>query len=257
MTKNDEQAAEPGDGAKRRPGQEPRLELPKRFYKVAEAVAAGHHYQIHLDGRPLKTPKKRTLEVPNAALADAVAEEWRRQVVHINPAVMPLTRIANTAIDAVADAEVSVAADVAAYAGSDLLCYRADGPGRLVERQAAAWDPVLSWAQATLGARFVLSEGVMPVQQSAQALEKIAAAVAPLNKFQLSALHVLTTLTGSALLAIAYAKSAMSLDAAWTAAHIDEDWEIEQWGPDEEAAVRRQQRRIEFDAAGLMLRLLR
>ncbi len=242
----------------RRPGQEPmRASFSKRFYKSVDVIADGSGFQIRLDGRPIKTPKKRLLELPRKMLADAVAAEWQAQVGVIDPGTMPVTRIANTAIDGVANSMSEVAADIVAFAGSDLLCYRACDPAELLARQAVAWDPVLAWVQKAHGARFVLSEGVMPVEQSDAALKKIASVVAPFNPFQLTALHVLTTLTGSALLALAFASEALSLEEVWTAAHVDEDWQILMWGPDEEAAARRELRRLEFDAAAQVLTLLR
>jgi chaperone required for assembly of F1-ATPase len=247
----------PGDKP-RNPGQNTwRAALPKKFYQLVDVVAVGEGFQIRLDGRSVKTPKKRPLELPRQTLAEAVALEWRSQVEVINPATMPLTRIANTAIDAVADSMPAVSADVVAYAGSDFLCYRAEGPARLVARQAAAWDPVLGWVQTALGGRFTVSHGIMPVVQSNQALLSIARTVAEFDAFRLSALHVLTTLTGSALLALCRASNAIEPEAAWNAAHIDEDWQFELWGPDEEAAARRQLRLVEFNAADTVLTLLR
>lgn len=239
-------------------GREPlRPPLPKRFYKGATvSVGADGAQQILLDGRPLKTPKKRPLAVHSAGLAEAMAAEWAAQGKLIDPATMPLTRIANTAIDAVADAMDEVRADVVAFAGSDLVCYRAADNEALCRRQAAAWDPVVAWARQRLGARFVLGEGVMPVEQPTEALDRVAAAVGMFDMFQLSALHVLTTITGSALLALAHANGALDADAVWAAAHVDEDFQIEFWGPDAEAEARRVFRRGEFDAASRMLRLL-
>ena len=249
-----------GEGIKpRRRGQEPlRPPLPKKFYKLASIVSnAAGQFQIQLDGRSIKTPKKRALQLPSSGLAAAIANEWQAQIAVINPATMPLTRIANTAIDAVADTMLEVGADVVAYSGSDLVCYRAEAPPELIERQSAAWEPVLAWAKSNLGARFVLSQGVMPVEQPQRILLAVAAAVAPLGPFHLTAVHVLTTLTGSALLALAHASNALTAEQVWNAAHIDEDWQIELWGPDDEAAERRAARRIEFDGACAVLALLR
>lgn len=231
--------------------------LPKRFYKAASVAPAGDgSFQILLDGKGLKTPKKRAFAVPSAALAEAIAAEWNAQGTLIDPATMPLTKISNTAIDAVSDTRAEVAADIVAFAGSDLLCYRAEGPEALQRRQAAAWDPVIAWAREALSARFILAEGVMPIVQPQAALDRIAAAVAPFEPFSLSALHMLTTLTGSALLALAHANGALSDGEAWAAAHVDEDYQIELWGPDAEAEDRRTFRKSEFEAASRMLRLL-
>lgn len=240
------------------PGKEAlRPPLPKRFYKdVTVTAGADGSHEVRLDGRSVKTPKKRPLAFPTPALAEAIAAEWRSQGAEIDPATMPMTRIANTAIDAVTDALPEVAADIVAFAGSDLLCYRAEGPEALQQRQAAAWAPVLAWAREALGARFLLAEGVMPVTQPEAALAGVGRAVATLDAFAISALHVMTTLTGSALLALAHARGFLSADAAWAAAHVDEDYQIELWGPDAEAEARRAYRKSEFEAASRLYALL-
>lgn len=222
--------------------------LIKRFYRDV-SVGGEKPWHILLDGRAVKTPGKRPLALPTLALADGVAEEWRAQHVHVDPATMPLTRFANTAIDAVADAREDVAADIVAYAGSDLICYRAESPQDLVRAQEQHWDPVLAWARQALGARFVLAEGVMPVRQSEAALAAVGGAIASQDAFRLTGLHVVTTLTGSALLALALERGALSGDAVWAAAHVDEDHQLSLWGEDAEAAARRLSRRSEFDAA--------
>lgn len=230
--------------------------LPKRFYATA-AVSDTAPWLVTLDGRPVKTPAKRALALPTRALAEAVAAEWAAQVDVINPGSMPLTRSANTAIDSVAAAADEVAADIVRYAGADLLCYRAEAPVELVVRQAHAWNPALAWARDTLGATFAISEGVRHVEQSPAALAAIDKALTPRDAFALTALHILTTLTGSALLALAVANGAMTADDAWTAAHVDEDYQISQWGEDFEAAERRKVRRAEFDAACRLLDYLK
>lgn len=231
--------------------------LPKRFYKSASAAPADSGFRIVLDGRGVKTPGKRDLAVPSRALAEAIAAEWDAQGDLIDPATMPLTRIVNSAIDGVASEADAVAADIAAYGASDLLCYRApQSDAGLAARQEAAWAPVLAWARDALGARLFLAEGVMPVAQSAEARERIDAALAGLDPFRLAALHVMTTLTGSALLALAHARGRLGRDEAWAAAHVDEDWQNERWGVDAEAEARRKRRREEFDAASRLLDLL-
>jgi chaperone required for assembly of F1-ATPase len=222
--------------------------LPKRFYKDV-SVSDGDAHQILLDGRAIKTPGKRSLSVPTRALAEAIAAEWVAQEVVINPATMPLTKFANTAIDAVSDRIDEVAADLVAYAGSDLVCYRAHGPTELVVLQQRHWDPVVAWAREALGAHFAVVDGVMPIEQSAEALEPFAAALKPHDAFRLTGQHVLTTLTGSALLTLAHMRGFLSADDAWTAAHADEDYQIALWGEDDEASERRKIRRAEFDAA--------
>jgi len=256
--------APPGGGAQggKVPGKEALRPPPaKRLYKavgveaVGGAAEASPTFRILLDGRPIKTPRKRLLALPREALAAAIAAEWTAQGDLIEPASMPLTRIANTAIDAVCDHMAEVVADIVAYAGSDLLCYRAEGPRDLARRQVEAWDPVLAWAEEALGARFVLAEGVMPIEQPASAKATVAAALRDFGPFGLAAVHVLTTLTGSALLALAHARGRLSADEAWAAAHVDEDYQIELWGVDLEASERRRQRRSELEAASRMLHL--
>jgi chaperone required for assembly of F1-ATPase len=229
--------------------------LVKRFYQDV-SVGEGAFFQILLDGRAVKTPAKRALMLPTRALADAVAAEWAAQNKTINPAGMPLTRFANTAIDAVSDAIAEVAADISAFAASDLMCYRAESPEELKIKQAEAWDPVIGWAREALAAHFTVVQGVMPVEQPRPALNAFAAALEPHDAFRLTGLHILTTLTGSALLALAHARGFLTADDAWAAAHIDEDYQIALWGGDEEAAARRKGRRAEFDAASQFLSAL-
>jgi chaperone required for assembly of F1-ATPase len=233
--------------------------LAKRFYKAAsvEEASPGPGYAILLDGRPVRTPKKLPLVVPTKKLAEAIAEEWQAQAEHIDPSTMPLSKLAITTIDGVADNAAAVGADIVKFAGSDLLSYRAEAPAELAVNQAHAWDPILRWAETDLGAHFHTGAGVMPVPQSQRALERIAAAVAPFDAFALAALHVMTTLTGSALLALAHAKGRLSAAEAWAAAHVDEDWQISQWGEDMEAAARRARRWAEMQAASRFLGLLR
>ncbi len=251
MTDRDERE---GAGKTEMPGREAlRPPLPKRFYKAATVEGADRAYRILLDGRRVKTPGKRDFAVPSRALAEAIAGEWAAQGERIDPATMPLTRIANTVIDGVADEAAKVADDIRAFAASDLLCYRAPSNEELAMRQRAAWDPVLAWARCELGARFVLAEGVMPVEQPVEALARVRAALEALDPFRLAALHVMMTLTGSALLAIALARGRLTCAEAWAAAHIDEDWQIEQWGKDSEAEARRRHRFAEFQAASRLL----
>jgi chaperone required for assembly of F1-ATPase len=213
-------------------------------------------YRVTLDGRPVRTPRKQPLAVPYRALAEAIAAEWRAQRDVIEPATMPLTRFANSIIDGVIGREPEVRADILKYAGHDLVCYRAEGPVGLVQRQAAAWDPVIRWARRALAARLVLAAGVMPVVQPDSALEGIAAALEQLDAYRLTSIHVMTTLTGSALLALAHSQGELTADEAWEAAHVDEDWQIEQWGEDAEAAERRRRRWDEMKAASRLLGLV-
>jgi chaperone required for assembly of F1-ATPase len=227
----------------------------RRFYAKATAATATTGYAVLLDDKPVRTPGRRSLAAPTLALAQALAAEWDAQRDVINPAKMPLTRLANAIIDGVADAPHPVAAEIAKYLGSDLLFYRAASPPRLVERQAQHWDPILAWASEALGAQFALGEGIVHVAQSQATLAAVRASL-PVDPWRLGAMHVLTTLTGSALIALAIAHRQMTADAAWQAAHVDEDWNMEQWGSDELALERRSFRFAEFQAAATMLQSL-
>lgn len=224
--------------------------LPKRFYKQAGVEERGRAFQLVLDGRPARTPARNPLAAPARALAEAIAEEWNAVGAEIDPAAMPLTRIANTAIDGVAPRREAVILDLAKYAGSDLVCYRAGEPERLVEAQGAAWDPIVAWARETLGARFILGEGVVHVAQPEAALAAVGDRLEAIQSpFRLAALHVMTTLTGSVLIALAHADGRMDADAAWAAAHVDEHHQESRWGRDEDAIARRAAREAEFRAA--------
>lgn len=257
MNEHGKQNAVPGKESLEQP-------KPRRFYKHADvrAVPQGEGgrgetlYQVLLDDRPVRTPRKQALAVPQRALAEAIAAEWNAQGQEIDPVTMPLTRLANSILDGVIGREADVRADILKYAASDLLCYRAGGPSGLVQRQLAAWDRIIAWARTTLDARFVLTEGVMPVAQPSSALEGVATALEPLDAYRLAGIHVMTTLTGSALLALAHSRGELSAAEAWAAAHIDEDWQIEQWGEDFEAAERRRHRWGEMEAASRLLDLL-
>ena len=231
--------------------------LPKRFYSAVsiEEKTVGEGCRVLLDGRPVRTPKKNFLALPTLALAEAVVAEWDAQTTHIDPATMPLTRLANTALDGVSGREADVRADIVRYAGNDLLYYRAEHPQGLVRRQSEQWDPILDWAREMLAGAFVVQRGVMPVTQPATTLDAFAR-ILPHAPFELAALHVMTTLMGSALLAWAVRERRLDVPAAWAAAHVDEDWQIEKWGADEEAAARRAARLAELGAAECVLRLL-
>jgi chaperone required for assembly of F1-ATPase len=226
--------------------------LRRRFYAAAGVVERPSGFEIALDGRPIRTPARHPLAFPDRALAAAAAAEWDAQGEFIEPGRMPLTRLANTIIDGVAAAPDAVVAEVEKYLGSDLLFYRAAGPERLVARQKQHWDPVLEWAQTALGARFLTGTGVMPLLQPAQALAAAGAAI-PREPWRLGAVHAVTTLTGSALLALALARGAIGCEAAWAAAHVDEDWNMELWGEDALARERRAFRYAEMQAAATVL----
>ncbi|MBV9078537.1 MAG: ATPase [Methylobacteriaceae bacterium] len=230
----------------------------RRFYGEAGIRPEEGGFGLVLDGRPARTPGRRPLTLPTEALGQAVAAEWAGQGPTIDPRTMPLTRLANSAIDGVAREVAAVQADIVRYAGSDLVAYRAGEPEPLVAMQATAWDPVLDWAREALGARFVLSQGVMFVEQPPAALDRVRAAVeADSSPFRLAALHVLTTLTGSVLIALMHASGALDADAAWAAAHVDETFQESRWGTDGEAALRRAAREAEFRAASRFSKLAR
>ena len=231
-----------------------RPQLRRRFYQRAH-VGDAAPFAVLLDNRPVRTPAGNALALPSRTLGEAVAAEWDAQQERIDPAVMPLTRLVNAIIDGVATAPAPVAEEVAKYLGSDLLCYRADTPAGLVARQAQHWDPILDWAREALGARFVLAEGVMFAAQPDHAILAASAAI-PSDPWRLGAVNVITTLTGSALLALALSQGRLSVDDAWTAAHVDEDWNMSQWGRDELALDRRATRFAEMQAAGQVLLLV-
>ncbi len=251
---------EPGDGAKPDPIRAARAgtgpALPKRFYEQAGIAAFEGGFRLVLDGRGANTPGRRPLVVPNAAFGEAIAAEWAAQGSEIDPRSMPLTRLANTTIDGVVDRRAAVVEDLGAYAGTDLVAYRADAPERLVAEQAAAWDPLVAWAAETFGARLFLAEGVMHVEQPEGSVAALRAAVEAVdNPFHLAALHALTTLTGSLLIGLAVLHGRLNADAAWAAAHVDEHYQASVWGSDAEAEARLAHRRAEFDAAATAVRL--
>jgi len=231
--------------------------LPKRFYKAVTTAQGDSGHVVQLDGRAVRTPAGAVLTLPTAAAATLVAGEYAAQQERIEPLTMPVTRLANTAFDGVSSAADAVLEDILKFSTSDLLCYRADSPEPLVERQSEAWDPVLDWARAELGARFMLAEGVMHVEQPR---ETIGAVAVHLRKraepFRLAAIHLMTSLTGSALLALAVEAKAIDAETAWAAAHVDEDWNIEHWGADAEASERRAGRKRDMMAAVALLEAL-
>jgi chaperone required for assembly of F1-ATPase len=230
--------------------------LPKRFYKEAGVEERDGAFHLVLDGRPARTPARHPLALPNRALAEVLAGEWSRQGDEVDPATMPVTRIVNSGIDGVAARRREVIDDLVRYAGSDLVCYRSGEPRRLVEAQNASWNPLLDWARDSLGARFALSEGVMHVDQPPEAAAAIRRVVEQVRSpLALAALHVMTALTGSVLVALAHAAGRLDADRAWDAAHVDETYQESIWGEDQEAMVRRGNREADFRAASLVYRL--
>ncbi|HMB47676.1 MAG TPA: ATP12 family protein [Afifellaceae bacterium] len=230
-------------------------ELIKRFYKRAELSEEEGKYYLLLDGRRAHTPTKNRIFSPFQTLATALVEEWNKQGERIDPTAMPVTRLVNSAIDGVAPRIDDVRRDIEAYAGTDALCYRAEEPEGLVAEQNRHWDPVLAWADERLGARFTLACGIVPVDQPAEALEAVRRLLAEVDEpFRIAGLHVATTITGSAILALALHSGEFDDDALWAAAHVDEDWNIRQWGEDAEAKAGRTKRYLDFKAAALAIR---
>lgn len=227
----------------------------KRFYASAGVGEAEDGFTVTLDGKPIKTPSGRQVIAPARSIAEAIAAEWNAQGDTIDPLTMPLTRFANSVIEGVVDKVEAVADDVAKYLGSDLLFYRAGHPETLVAREAAHWDPILFWAADALGAHFIIAEGIVHARQPDSAVAAARAALPP-DAWSIAALHVMTTLTGSALLALALFHGVIDQDQAWAAAHVEEDWNIEKWGVDEEVAARRAARRVDFKAAANILKAL-
>jgi len=228
--------------------------LPKRFYK---SVAVTEQFGIALDGRSVKTPLKAPLVLPNRALAEAVAAEWAAQMEVVNPHSMPLTKLANTAIDRAVAERSKISAEIVEFAGSDLVCYRAESPEGLVLRQKAHWDPIIAWARSDLNVSFETVNTITHRRQSDEALQTFQTNIAALDQFSFVAVHNLTTLTGSALLATMVVAGKISADAAWLAANVDEDWQIATWREDAEAKVRREGRLSEFLASVNFLNLAR
>ena len=228
----------------------------KRFYTSAGVAETEGGFSITLDGKPIKTPSGKVVVAPRREIAAAIAAEWQAQGETIDPLTMPLTRFANSVVEAVVDRADAVTEDVAKYLGTDLLFYRAGHPEALVAKEAAHWDPIVFWAAESLGAHFMLAEGILHVRQPDTAIAAARAAF-PKNPWSIAALHVVTTLTGSALLALALAHGVRDPDQIWAAAHVDEDWNVEKWGIDEEVAHRRAARLVDFRAATQILEALR
>ncbi|HTG37230.1 ATP12 family chaperone protein [Sphingomonas sp.] len=220
----------------------------KRFWRDV-AVVPGGGFRIALDRQPIRTPGRAPLAVPTRILAEAIAAEWRGVEGEIDPRAMPLTGLANAAIDRVAPDPASFAAGLARYAESDLLCYRADTPAPLVARQAAAWDPLLDWARARYDVHFQVTSGVMHIAQPPATVARLSEAIAARHPFELAPLSIVTTITGSLVMALAAAECTFDPDTLWHAAQVDEDWQREQWGDDALATQAREARRAEYDAA--------
>lgn len=230
---------------------------PKRFWTEAAAVAVEGGHSVHLDGRAVRTPAKAVFLLPSRAMAEAAAAEWAAQGKEVDPATMPVTRAANSAIDTIGANRAAVQEMIAAYGGSDLLCYRADAPDALVARQAAAWDPLLGWAARALGAPLTVTAGVIPVDQPAESLARLDAALAAVSDFELAALHDLVALSGSLVIGLAAAAGQGDVETLWAAARVDEEYQAETWGRDEEADAVAALKRAAFADAWRFLQLSR
>lgn len=229
----------------------------KRFYKDVTVVTSEGGHGIALDGRPVRTPVRAHLAVPGLALAEAIATEWREQGEEIDPASMPMTGMANAAIDHVTPDAAAFAAPIAAYGESDLICYRADGPDTLVARQAEHWQPLIDWAEDRYGARFTVTSGILHVLQATETLEALRTAVLEHDPFTLAGLATLVSLSGSLVIGLAAVERAFPVQQLWQAAELDELWQAEQWGDDDEALARRAKRHADFLTAARFAELTR
>lgn len=228
----------------------------KRFWKLAAAVQASGGFTVELDGRPIKTPARAELVVPTQALADAIAAEWNECGDEVDPRAMPLTGLANAAIDRAAPDKDAFASGLAKYAETDLTCYRAEGPSTLVARQAESWDALLGWARRRYDVDFATCSGVMHVAQPEETVRKLGHAVASLDAFCLAGLSPLVTIGGSLVAALAVLEKMMPATEAWEAVSLDDRWQMEQWGADAEAEAALDARRRDFLAGARFLELL-
>lgn len=228
----------------------------KRFYASVDIRGEPSGWAALLDGKPVKTPAGHALVSPTRALAEATAEEWRAQTDTIVPESMPLTKVLNTVLDRIAPHREATIDDLAAYAGADLLCYRAETPAELMRRQAAAWDPWLDWAAERYGARLGVTAGVTHIPQPEAAVARLRQAMVALDDHHLVAVHTAVTITGSAVLGLAFAARALGAEAAFAAAQVDDAYQAERWGHDAEAESARARRRDDLKAAERYLRLV-
>jgi len=228
----------------------------KRFWKEARPVGETGGWRIELDGRPVRTPTRALLLLPTERLAEEIAREWRDSPEEVDPRAMPLTGLGNAALDRVMADKDAFAANLARYGESDLLTYRAESPAGLVERQAAAWDPLLHWARRRFDVDFALTGGITFVPQAPNTVARLAHAVAVLDAFRMAALSPLVTISGSLVTAIAVLEGEVSPEQAWSAATVDEAWQLEKWGSDAEAEAALENRRCDFLSAARFLALL-
>ena len=228
----------------------------KRFWKNAEAAGGEGGWSVELDGRPVRTPSRALLVVPTEALGRAIAEEWNSVGETLDPRAMPLTGLANAAIDRIAPAAAAFAAGLAKYAETDLACYRAEGPRPLVERQEEHWDELLGWARRRFDVDFATTSGIVHVAQPKATVEQLSHAVAALDPFHLAGLSPLVTIGGSLVAALAVLEGALTPDQAWDGISVDDRWQLEEWGSDSEAELALENRRRDFMAAARFLELL-
>lgn len=229
----------------------------KRAYKDVATAPADGGFAVLLDGRPVRTPGRRALVVPGAALAEAIAAEWRAQGERVEPHTMPLTRLASTALDLVAERRPAIVEEIAAYAATDLVCYRAEAPAELRARQDAAWQPLLDWAAERYGAALLATAGVVPRPQPAAALAALRRAVEAQDDLGLVALHAATAAAGSLIVGLALLEGRIDAAAAFDVSQLDETFQIEKWGEDAEAARRRRALRADLAEAATFHRLRR
>lgn len=228
----------------------------KRFYDKADATRTSDGWAVALDGRAVKTPARKALAMASRKLADAIAAEWAGQEEKIDPVSMPLTGLANAAIDRVTPGHADFAAELAEYGETDLLCYRADSPAALVASQCAAWDPLLEWAAQRFDISFETTTGIVHRPQPAATVARLKAATEAYGPFHLAGLSPVVRIGGSLVAALAMAETAFDEDAVWSATSVDEDWQASKWGEDEEAIATRDARHREFSAGMRFLRLL-
>ena len=228
----------------------------KRFWKTVDLVEAEGGFAIQLDGRPVKTPARAALIVPTRTLGEAIAGEWRACGEEIDPRAMPMTGLANAAIDRVAPDPEKFAAELARYAEADLFCYRAEGPQSLIARQGETWDPLLAWARRRFDVDFTTTSGIIHSPQPEATVKRLTAALAALDPFRLAGMSPLVTIGGSLVAALALAEEAFPADDLWVAVSLDERWQLEKWGSDTEAEAALESRRAEFMAAARFLALL-
>jgi len=248
VLKADRFVAHPGDAAT--------TSLRKRFYEQAASRATDDGFVVELDGRPIKTPGRAILNAPTAELGEAIAEEWNAQETHIVPETMLVTKLANTALDRVGPRKDEVVEEIAAFGGSDLLCYRAEDPESLVARQSEQWDSLLDWLDRQYQARLELASGVIFKEQPPETLARLNKVVSARSAFELAGLHQAVSLCGSLVLGLALLEFHVTADQAHDLAHLDEAWQAERWGWDEEAQARLEERRKMLKATAKYLELL-